>query len=53
MATFFTHTNLDPALADGLEYLDFKGVLLLGLLSTIDYDDSNDIENNNQRDSAF
>ena len=34
MATFFTHINLDPALADGIQFLDFKGLLLLGLFSS-------------------
>ena len=31
MATFFRNVGLDPALADGLQYLDFKGMLLLNL----------------------
>ena len=32
LGTFFKKTGFDPSLADGLQYLDFKGVLLLDLL---------------------
>ena len=35
LATFFKNIGIDPSLADGLKYLDFKGLLLFGLFSSI------------------
>ena len=45
LATFFKKIGIDPSLADGLQYPDFQGLVLLGLLSSI--------ENSTQNDSSL
>ena len=42
LATFFKNIGIDPSLADGLQYLDFKGLLLFGLFSSIEKSTQND-----------
>ena len=45
LAAFSKKIGIDPSLADGLQYLDFQGLVLLGLFSSI--------ENSTQNDSSL